>query len=279
VRAAEVDADRSFGHLARSAVRPHASRFAPRHVVPAACAGAPGSHGLQPEVTLMQETIDLIAHRELRNLRRFTRETGQPTRLADLDLEPMNSVASIEIDEEHITITYNQTTTRRYNANVISHREWVYKYNDDAEFVEAIRRVIELSRKHLYDLPENVACPPGCAECCSGYEPFVSAVDVQRIADHLQLSYDDVMRDYVVARPSADNAYVGWLRKVGDDIGDKCVFLMGPRSGRYYCGIYEGRPHDCGAFTPIGCDDVDTSLPRGGGYKVGAPFRPKRRRR
>ena len=34
---------------------------------------------------------------------------------------------------------------------------------------------------------------------------------------------------------------------------------MGSRSGRYYCGIYEARPHDCREFTPIGCDDVDES--------------------
>jgi hypothetical protein len=53
---------------------------------------------------------------------------------------------------------------------------------------------------------------------------------------------------------------------------------MGPRSGRYYCGIYEGRPHDCGAFTPIGCDDVDTSLPHGGAYKVGRAFEPRHKR-
>jgi Fe-S-cluster containining protein len=241
--------------------------------------GPPGSPDPHPEVTHMQETIDLIAHRELRNLRRYTRETSQPTKLADLDLEPMKSVASIEIDEEHITIQYNKTTTRHYNSNVTSQKEWVYKYNDDAEFTEAIRRVIELSRKHLYDMPENATCPPGCAECCSGYEPFVSTADVQRIADHLKMTYDDVMRDYVVPRPSADNSYVGWLRKVSDDLADKCVFLMGSRSGRYYCGIYAARPHDCGAFTPIGCDDVDTSLPRGGAYKVGAPFRPKRSHR
>jgi len=253
-------------------------RFAPGRGVSAA-SEPPGSAASHPEVMRMQETIDLIAHRELRNLRRFTRTTGQPTRLADLDLEPMKSVASIEIDEEHITIQYNRTTTRHYNSNVTTQKEWVYKYNDDAEFTEAIRRVIELSRKHLYDMPENVACPPGCAECCSGYEPFVSAEDVQRIADHLQMTYDEVMRDYVVPRPSADNSYVGWLRKVTDDLADKCVFLMGSRSGRYYCGIYSARPHDCGAFTPIGCDDVDTSLPRGGAYKVGAPFRPKRSHR
>ena len=231
----------------------------------------------------MQETIDLIAHRELRTLRRFTRETGQPTSLADLDLEPMTSVQSIEIDEEHVTIEYNRKIDRRYNANTTTSKEWVYKYNDDPEFVAAIRHVIELARKHLYDLPENVACPPGCAECCSGYEPFVNRDDVQRIADHFGMTYDQVMADYVVGRESADGFTVGWLKKVDED-GDlsedaahKCVFLKGSRSGRYYCGIYEARPHDCRAFTPIGCNDVDWSLPRHGTYKTGEPFRPKRR--
>ncbi|HYZ17159.1 MAG TPA: YkgJ family cysteine cluster protein [Candidatus Acidoferrum sp.] len=226
----------------------------------------------------MQETIDLIAHQELRNLRRFSRETGQPTRLSELDLEPMTNVQSIEIDEEHITVQYNKTTERRYNANEITHKEWVYKYNDDPEFVEAVRRVIELSRKHLYDLPENLSCPPGCAECCSGYEPFVNRADVQRIADHLGLTYDEVMSEYVVPRESADGFTVGWLRKVTDDVADKCKFLMGSRSGKHYCGIYEARPHDCRAFTPVGCQDVDWSLPRHGKYKTGEPFRHKRGR-
>ena len=148
----------------------------------------------------------------------------------------------------------------------------------------ASARVIELARKHLYDLPENLSCPPGCAECCSGYEPFVSREDVQRIAERFGWTYDEVMAEYVVARESADDFSVGWLRKVtatGDystTTTDKCVFLMGPRSGKYYCGIYEHRPHDCGAFTPIGCEDVDWSLPRRGTYKPGKPFAPKKLR-
>ncbi len=232
----------------------------------------------------MQETIDLIAHRELRNLRSFTRDTGQPTKLSELDLTPMTNVQSIEIDEEHVTVHYNTVTERKYNANEVTRKEWVYKYNDDTEFVAAVRQVIELARKHQYDLPENVTCPPGCAECCSGYEPFVNRADVQRIADHFKMSYDEVMEQYVVARESADGYAVGWLRKVdadgaySDDAEHKCVFLMGSRSGRYYCGIYEARPHDCRAFTPVGCDDVDWSLPRHGQYKTGKPFTPKRAR-
>jgi hypothetical protein len=55
------------------------------------------------------------------------------------------------------------------------------------------------------------------------------------------------------------------------------VFLKGPRSGKYYCGIYAARPHDCGAFTPIGCDDVDTSLRHTRNFVPGAPFRRKER--
>jgi hypothetical protein len=54
---------------------------------------------------------------------------------------------------------------------------------------------------------------------------------------------------------------------------------MGSRSGRHYCGIYEARPHDCRDFTPIGCSDVDTSLPRNTEWKIGAAFQPKRRGR
>lgn len=225
----------------------------------------------------MPETIDLIAAHELRNLRRYTRETGQPTSLDQLDLTQMTTVQNIEIDEEHVTIKYNEKIERRYNANEHHYHEWVYKYNEDPEFVAAIRNVIDLARKHLTELPENLSCPPGCAECCSGYEPFVNRADVQRIADHLNMTYADTMSEYVVARESADDYYVGFLRKVTDDIESQCVFLKGSGSGKFYCGIYEARPDDCRSFTPIGCQDVDTDLPRRGKYVVGSPFKPKQR--
>jgi Fe-S-cluster containining protein len=217
------------------------------------------------------ETIDLT------NLRNYSRRTGQPTHPELLDARPLEHVNKIEIDEEHITIEFDEKTTRYYNTNEITKREWIFKYNDNPAFVTAIGKVIELARGQLKDMPENIACPPGCAECCSGYEPFVSKADVQRMAQHFGMSYEETMRQYVVERPSADGYHVGWLRKVGDDLGDQCVFLMGSRSGRYYCGIYPARPGDCREFTPIGCDDVDDTLPRKTSWKIGAAFQPKRR--
>jgi hypothetical protein len=219
------------------------------------------------------ETIDLIA------LRDYTRETGQPTHPELLDTRPIERVKKIEIDEEHITVTYNQDITRYYNANEIVQREWEYKYNDDPEMVAAIAKVIELSRKHYKDMPENVACPPGCAECCSGYEPFVSHADLNRMAQFLHMTPKQVMDEYIVPRKSADGYYVGWVRKVTDDVADQCVFLKEARPGRYYCGIYEARPGDCRDFTPIGCADVNESLPRNKAIKIGPPFQPKHRKR
>jgi Fe-S-cluster containining protein len=223
----------------------------------------------------MNEPIDLISHAALRDLRSFTRRTGQPTDFGQLDLTPMEHVQEIDIDEEHITITYNEKISQRYNANEITHKEWSYKYNEDPEFVKAVAGVIELARKHLRDLPNNVACPPGCAECCSGYEPFVSRADVQRIADFFGMTYDEAFKTYVVARSSADGFVVGYLRKVTEDSADKCIFLKGSVSGRHYCGIYEARPHDCREFSPIGCDDVDTSLRHDRKFAPGSPFSPK----
>jgi Fe-S-cluster containining protein len=233
------------------------------------------SRGLAAEGARMRDTIDLITHAAVRELEAFTKRTGQPTKLELLDLTPMEHVTEIEIDEEHVTITYDEQITHRYNAKEISRREWTYKYNDDPEFVSAIRHVIELARKHARALPDNIACPPGCASCCSGYEPFVSKADVQRIADHFNISYERALRDYVVQRTSADDFYVGYLRKVEEDIASKCVFLRGKGTGHYFCGIYESRPFDCGAFTPIGCEDVDANLTHDSKFVPGTPFSPK----
>ncbi len=63
------------------------------------------------------ETIDLITLRARRELATFTRETKQPTKIELLDLDTLRQFNSIEIDEEHITITYNEKTVRKYNAN------------------------------------------------------------------------------------------------------------------------------------------------------------------
>ncbi|MBV8720691.1 MAG: hypothetical protein JO277_00995, partial [Candidatus Eremiobacteraeota bacterium] len=54
------------------------------------------------------ETIDLITLRAKRELAAFTRETRQSTKVELLDLEPLRQFNSIEIDEEHITIRFNE---------------------------------------------------------------------------------------------------------------------------------------------------------------------------
>ncbi len=105
VRAAEIDADsRSHAAIFCASRRPY-----------------PQGEGIE---TVM-ETIDLI------NLRNFSRRTGQPTHPELLDARPLEHVNKIEIDEEHITVEFDEKISRYYNANEITRREWVYKYNDD----------------------------------------------------------------------------------------------------------------------------------------------------
>jgi len=222
------------------------------------------------------ETIDLITLRAKKELAAFTRETKQPTKLELLDLDPLRQFNDIEIDEEHITITYNERTVRSYNVIEVTHKQWEYKYNDDPEFISAIKRIIELAREHLRDLPDNLACPPGCGQCCQGYEPFVTEADVQRIAKHLGLSYRETMKRYVNPRSSPDGHTVGWLKKLDNsDLKSRCVFLKGTKSGQYYCGIYAARPFDCAEFSPIDCTDVDPNLRHDRPVRIGDPFKPR----
>jgi len=226
----------------------------------------------------MATRIDLLPlNIGARELRAFTRATGQPTDVQSLDLEPMTQVQSIEIGEEFITIRYNEHVTHYYNTRAVTRREWRAKYNDDPELVTAIGNVIDLARKRLRTLPDTLACPPGCASCCSGYEPFVSRDDVRRLGEALRLSEREIIDEYVVQRPSADGFILGYLRKVTEDIADRCVFLKGSE-GAYYCGVYAARPHDCRAFTPIGCEDVDTAISYDAPQPTGRPFRPRHAR-
>ena len=104
---------------------------------------------------------------------------------------------------------------------------------------------------------------------------------------HRRPPQDVLRRRDVRVRSSSDSAdgfSVGWLKKVdekgaiSEDARAQVRVPDGSKSGKYYCGIYEARPADCAAFTPIGCEDVDSSLNRRGDYKVGRPFEPNRKR-
>ena len=128
----------------------------------------------------------------------FARRTGQPTHPELLDARPLEHVNKIEIDEEHITIEFDEKTTRYYNANEITKREWVYKYNDDPEFVRAVaqshRPGAQASQRHA----RQRRVPAGLRRVL---QRLRAVRQPRRRAAHCRaprLTYDDVMRDYVV---------------------------------------------------------------------------------
>jgi hypothetical protein len=261
VRTAEIDTD----------CLPHASRLRP----------AAGSIRRRRERTPMQETIDLIAHRELRNLRRFTRETGQPTSLEQLDLEPM-TIGSEHRDRRR---THHDQVQRKHRALLQRERALASRVGVQVQrrSRDGARRsgVIELARKHLYDLPGNVACPPGCAECCSGYEPFVSKADVQRHRRSLRLH---LRRNAERVRGAAR---IG--RRIQRRLSQesrprtsraKCVFLKGrARANTTAACIARGRTTAARSRRSAATTSMTDRLNKRGKYVVGDPFKPKRRKR
>ncbi len=162
--------------------------FAPRSADPPR-RRAPDSQRPRQKVA-DDETIDLIAHAALRELRASPRETGQPTHHR---AARTRAVAASQQDRDRPKSTSRSPTTRAstryYNTERDHAARVVVQVQRRSRVRAAVAGVIELARKHLRDMPENVACPPGCAECCSGYEPFVSREDVQRIAEHFGMTY------------------------------------------------------------------------------------------
>ena len=219
------------------------------------------------------ETIDLIT------LRDFSRRTGQPTHPELLDARPLEHVNKIEIDEEHITIEFDEKTDALLQRQRDHPPRMGLQIQRRPRVRRALGRVIDLARKHLKDLPDNVACPPGCAECCSGYEPFVSKSDVQRIADHLGISYEETMHRYVVSGPRpTDFTSAGCARsRTTSPISASSSWA---RAAAATTAASTRRVHTTAASSrPSAARTSTTSLPRKASWKIGPAFQPKRRGR
>ena len=91
-----------------------------------------------------------------------------------------------------------------------------------------------IARRHLSEFD----CT-GCGNCCRETRVVVSPADIDRIADHLRMRPDDVVRKYTVH--DSDNEETLLLQQ-----NDACVFL-----DRNVCIIYQARPNSCRNFPPI----------------------------
>ncbi len=73
-----------------------------------------------------------------------------------------------------------------------------------------------------------------CANCCKGISPLLDEEDIERLAQGLGISADQVISDYLVR----NDEYEGWSFN-----RTPCPLLENDQ-----CTCYESRPHDCASY-------------------------------
>lgn len=85
-----------------------------------------------------------------------------------------------------------------------------------------------------------------CGVCCGSYDLQATAVDIERLADHLRISEKEVWEKHLEPGVRTWNRRDGFLRRLKKENYDgECVFLKAKSLTESVCGIYEGRPQIC----------------------------------
>ncbi len=85
-----------------------------------------------------------------------------------------------------------------------------------------------------------------CGVCCGSYDLETTPVDVERLADYLEISEKEVREKYLEPGSRSWNRRDGLIRRL-DKAGHEgeCVFLRAKSPTESICGIYGARPQLC----------------------------------
>gem|GEM_PF-1947131 len=94
-----------------------------------------------------------------------------------------------------------------------------------------------------------------CGECCRIYKVEISPYDIERIAEHLQLSMEKMWKSHIHPSIFSWNDADGILAKKDGSRLDvqksfsPCIFLRDASHDIHYCSIYEFRPEICRSYS------------------------------
>lgn len=94
-----------------------------------------------------------------------------------------------------------------------------------------------------------------CGECCRIYKVEISPYDIERIAEHLQLSMEKMWKSHTHPSIFSWNDADGILAKKDGSRLDvqksfsPCIFLRDASHDIHYCSIYEFRPEICRSYS------------------------------
>jgi len=141
-----------------------------------------------------------------------------------------------------------------------SSRELHITYSEHADMLPLVRRfmqvLVQSGDKALLDTlwhPDPFCFM--CGECCRIYKVEISPYDIERIAEHLNLSIEDMWRSHTHPSIFSWNEADGILAKKDGARLDvqksfaPCIFLCDGPFDIHYCSIYEFRPEICRSYS------------------------------
>lgn len=85
-----------------------------------------------------------------------------------------------------------------------------------------------------------------CGVCCGSFDLEATSSDIERLADHLKISEEEVREKYLTPGSRSWNRSDGFIRRHEKELCEgECVFLKPMSPTESVCGIYEGRPQIC----------------------------------
>jgi Fe-S-cluster containining protein len=183
-------------------------------------------------------------------------------------LPPFNgvSISKIELEQDgDLHVEYDLPTPKdqqspHHRTDIVAKR--TFDVYEDKELMLAARQLFRLLRLRL-EKPDPGRAEIDCmrckeSRCCREYDVFVDDEDVVRLSAFLSKPEAALAKEHLDARPDWTGDYRYRLRKVKDDLGERCNFLLrDTKSGRMRCSVYEARPNLCRSFDEHDCTLFD----------------------
>jgi Fe-S-cluster containining protein len=215
---------------------------------------------LLPRFLAMKEVVDDIdTHTPLRekNLQDLELLWSKVRHLNDLfgsgdDSRETPGKACGAIEEAPVTICFLPTELSVETESADEHRVTTVDYDRHGRLLELVREFIEAlvgsGDPGLVDALGHQ--DPYCVQCgaCCGpaYDQEITASDIERIADYLQISEQELREKHILPGERSWNRRDGLIRKREDEGHEgNCTFLDSISPVESKCRIYSARPQMC----------------------------------
>lgn len=229
------------------------------------------THGLTPDFfRIVQEVTELTNGLDVEN-EKYKRNISI---LTEKVLKLMELIKEGEEDKwlsEHLSLYPDRAQARWSQGELI--RQVTVEYRKDEELVSLVRKLVNLltcsGDPQIWEAIWHIDADCFmCGECCRCLKVEINPYDIERIADHFQMSEVEIWEKYLFPGIFSWNDEDGIMAKKDGVRLDRnmssapCVFLEDRSDKVSLCSIYESRPDVCKYYVAKNKPCIETSVLR-----------------